>query len=286
MVMDGESETPAPDGLRIPPGLNLQEFEILVAETLEKLNLDFTTGNLSTARALTPTREANMVGDLILTTGYENFTDQILAGSQIVERSHMDGTKYFAIAAAFVLCTGFVVYRRAENHTQKIHCLASYDDLTGLLNRHEFEAILENLIADAKASERRHALMFIELDKFKTVNDTCGHLAGDELLKQITKVSRTRTRKTDTQARLGGDEFGIILPDYGMDKAVSIAEEIRQDTEHFRFIYDNQIFAITTSIGIAAITGDSTSLSELLENADSVCYSSKKQGKNSVQIYA
>ena len=163
--------------------------------------------------------------------------------------------------------------------------LASRDPLTGLLNRREFESRLRHVLDSARAGERTHALLYLDLDQFKIVNDTCGHVAGDELLKQLAQRLQKDIRASDMLARLGGDEFGVILEDCSVDKAEQIADLLRQSVKDFRFMWEKRAFEIGVSIGLVPITRDSGGLTEVLSAADSACYIAKDRGRNRIHIY-
>ncbi len=167
-----------------------------------------------------------------------------------------------------------------------LHYQASHDALTGLINRREFEnrltAAVENARQDAAA---RHALLYLDLDQFKLVNDTCGHPAGDQLLKQITGVLQSRVRSGDTLARLGGDEFGILLQSCSLDQALRIAEGLRQAIRDFRFIWQSGVLEVGASIGIVEITSETPTVANVMSAADVACYSAKDLGRNRVQLY-
>ena len=163
---------------------------------------------------------------------------------------------------------------------------ASHDELTQLYNRREFENQLERFIESARGENTQHCLCFMDLDKFKVVNDTCGHAAGDELLRQLSDIFRTKIRGADTLARLGGDEFAIILNKCGLGPAANITEEIRSSIEDFRFGWADQSFQIGVSIGIVLIDIDSPDQDEVFKAADSACYAAKEAGRNRVHIYS
>ncbi|WP_155989812.1 EAL domain-containing protein [Thermithiobacillus tepidarius DSM 3134] len=162
---------------------------------------------------------------------------------------------------------------------------ASHDPLTGLLNRREFELRLEHALASAQAGDVQHALLYVDLDQFKVVNDTCGHVAGDELLKQLALLLRPRLRGSDTLARLGGDEFGVLLEGCMPAKAREIADGLRQVLSDFRFVWQDKTFSVGASIGIAPITARSASSTEILSAADSACYVAKDLGRNRAHVY-
>ncbi|WP_189374117.1 EAL domain-containing protein [Vogesella alkaliphila] len=165
---------------------------------------------------------------------------------------------------------------------------ASHDALTGLANRREFEYRLEQALADLDRQHdgpQQHALMFLDLDQFKVVNDTCGHAAGDELLRQICRRLLQRLRDSDTLARLGGDEFGILLQHCPVDAALQIAESLRQTVQDLHFGWGGRPFNVSVSIGLVHIAGARTTLAEALRAADVACYMAKEKGRNRVQLY-
>jgi len=168
---------------------------------------------------------------------------------------------------------------------QQLLWQASHDALTGLVNRREFERRLSELIDTARAPEREHALMFMDLDNFKAVNDTCGHTAGDELLRQLTSVMLSRMRGSDTLARLGGDEFGALLETCPFDQALRIANAMRETVREFRFVWETKTFSVGVSIGLVPISTDSGNLHRVLSLADACCYEAKNKGRDRVQVY-
>jgi diguanylate cyclase (GGDEF)-like protein len=167
-----------------------------------------------------------------------------------------------------------------------LHYQASHDALTGLINRREFENRLTVAVEDARQNlQARHVLLYLDLDQFKLVNDTCGHPAGDLLLKQITGVIQSRVRGGDTLARLGGDEFGILLQDCERDQALRIAENLRQGIRDYRFTWQGGVLAVGASIGIVEITSEIPTVANVMSAADVACYSAKDSGRNRVQLY-
>ncbi|WP_392534032.1 EAL domain-containing protein [Nostoc sp. C117] len=162
---------------------------------------------------------------------------------------------------------------------------ASHDALTGLLNRREFEHQLEEAINDAKMHNKEYALCYLDLDQFKIVNDTSGHLAGDELLRQVTALFQSQIRKTDTLARIGGDEFGLLLYQCPLEQAQRVCNSIRQKVQELRFVWQEKLFTIGTSIGLVMINTDSESVTHVLSLADAACYAAKNRGRNRVHVY-
>ncbi len=172
-----------------------------------------------------------------------------------------------------------------QGMARRMAFLASHDPLTGLLNRREFETRLNQVLESAQAGQREHALLYLDLDQFKIVNDTCGHIAGDELLKQLANHMQKEIRASDVLARLGGDEFGVVLEDCSVDKAKQIADLLRQSVKDFRFLWESRTFEIGVSIGLVPISRDSGGITEVLSAADSACYVAKDHGRNRIHIY-
>ena len=168
---------------------------------------------------------------------------------------------------------------------REISYQATHDALTGLSNRREFELQLNSLISNAVSEHRQHALLYLDLDQFKIVNDTCGHSAGDELLRQLTVILQARIRDADMLARLGGDEFGVLLGNCPLDQAQRVAEELIESVKAFHFCWGDKTFAVGASIGMIAIDDESQDWASLLSNADTACYIAKEKGRNRVQVY-
>ena len=162
---------------------------------------------------------------------------------------------------------------------------ATHDALTGLANRREFEFRLEQALLNLTRQPGRHALMFLDLDQFKLVNDTCGHAAGDELLRHICALLQSGLREGDTLARLGGDEFGILLENCSPESSERIAEILRQTVQNLHFVWKGRPFVTTVSIGVVHVAQNPTTLESLLRAADMACYMAKEKGRNRVQLY-
>jgi diguanylate cyclase (GGDEF)-like protein len=159
---------------------------------------------------------------------------------------------------------------------------ASHDWLTGLSNRRAFEARLQSVLDTTAAGSL--GLILLDLDQFKSVNDTCGHLAGDRLLCQVSRLLQQDRGPHDLVARLGGDEFGLILPQCSPSTTVDIAERLRRSLELFTFAWDDRCFAVTASIGVACIADGNTTLEDAMRRADAACYRAKEKGRNRVQV--
>jgi diguanylate cyclase len=162
---------------------------------------------------------------------------------------------------------------------------ATHDTLTGLVNRAEFETRLLRTLRQAHDSDSRHALLYIDLDHFKLVNDACGHAIGDQLLRQVSKLLADAIRGRDTLARLGGDEFAIILENCTPDSAQRVAQKICDRMHDFKFVHESRRFPIGTSIGLVPLDKRWTSAATLQQAADSACYAAKEAGRNRVHAW-
>ncbi len=169
--------------------------------------------------------------------------------------------------------------------TAQLSHQARHDALTGLPNRREFEHRIARALSDAAALDRRHAVLFLDLDRFKEVNDTSGHAAGDALLREIGAVLLRKLREGDTLARLGGDEFGVLLENCPPESALRIAETLRAAVADFRFEAQDRRFDLGVSIGLVPITEAGFSVSEVIGAADACCYRAKGAGRNRVCVY-
>jgi diguanylate cyclase (GGDEF)-like protein/PAS domain S-box-containing protein len=168
--------------------------------------------------------------------------------------------------------------------TRQLSYQASHDSMTGLINRREFERRLQRVLSTAKMNES-HALLYLDLDQFKIVNDTCGHVAGDELLRQVSSILTREVRKRDTLARLGGDEFGVLLEQCQRDQAVNIAHQMRLAIQDYCFLWEDRSFRVGVSIGLVPIKPGIDTLASVFRTADSACYAAKELGRNRVHIY-
>ena len=173
-------------------------------------------------------------------------------------------------------------FRKAES---TIHYLAYHDALTGLVNRHQFEKRLQRAIDSAKENEITHTLLYMDLDQFKIINDTCGHIAGDELLRCLSVSLKKHIRDRDTLARLGGDEFGVLLELCSLKRGEKIAEMLREVIQDFRFVWKDKTFTIGVSIGVVSIDVASSNIEDVLSAADMSCYTAKERGRNRIHVY-
>ncbi len=168
---------------------------------------------------------------------------------------------------------------------QEMSYQATHDGLTGLVNRVEFERRLTRVIRHASATHDTHALCYLDLDQFKVINDTCGHGAGDELLRQISLILRDTVRKRDTVARLGGDEFGILMEHCSLQQATRVATSVRERIADYRFRWEQHVFGVGASIGLVTIDETSEQMADVMRHVDAACYLAKEQGRNRVHVY-
>ncbi len=209
---------------------------------------------------------------------------------------HRDQAREFAIEVTVspirdrdhaIIGTALVFRDVTELHVmaRQMAYQATHDPLTGLINRREFERRLEQALTGARELGRRHALCYLDLDQFKIVNDTCGHAAGDELLRGLSVQLAACIRGTDILARLGGDEFGALLKNCSMERATQIADSLRRTVCEFRYRWREKTFVIGVSIGMVVLDADTRGLSDALSAADSACYVAKDEGRNRIHVF-
>lgn len=162
---------------------------------------------------------------------------------------------------------------------------ATHDVLTNLINRREFERRLELVIQSSKHQETQHTMLYLDLDQFKVINDTSGHAAGDDLLRQLTVLMQDKLRQNDALARLGGDEFGVLLENCAPEPALHIAESLRQTVCDFHFVWQDKVFPVGVSIGVVTFRNGGILLADVLRMADAACYVAKDKGRNRVHVY-
>ena len=206
-----------------------------------------------------------------------------------ISRRHYNSTRQLLFAlTGFALLFSLLVARTVINHVsaknRQLAYQASHDPLTGLINRHEFECRVERAIQNAKAQATTHTLLYLDLDQFKIVNDTCGHAAGDELLQQLSQLLLGSVRHRDTLSRLGGDEFGMLFENCPLDKAVEIAGSLLTSIQEFNFTWGESSFTLGISIGVVPIDHSTSDIASAMSAADSACYIAKEAGRNQLQI--
>lgn len=174
---------------------------------------------------------------------------------------------------------------RIQDAQAQLRYQARHDALTGLVNRQELERRLQQALEDIKQHRASHIFCYMDLDQFRVINDTCGHLAGDEMLRQISMILSQRIRAEDTFARLGGDEFGLLLSYCEVEKAIEITAQLRQMVETFRFMHEGRLFQTGISIGIVEITADLKDVGQITRHADAACYVAKDNGRNQIHLF-
>ncbi len=229
---------------------------------------------------------------------YDVMWQSILSGQQwqgeLLNR-RKDGTNYWARTTIFPIrdqqnrITNFVSLQEdvseARSMVQKMYHQATHDQLTGLINRREFQRRLTLAIDDAIRNDTCHSLCFLDMDQFKVVNDTGGHIAGDTLLNRIGRTLLSHIRANDTAARVGGDEFALILGKCPPEKAMDICESIRSAIASHHFIWEDKVYTVGISIGITAININTRDSIELMKQVDTACYASKDSGRNRISLY-
>ena len=231
----------------------------------------------------------------------ENIAQIALSEGRIVDQGHNSlliarNNREFAIdhcvapihASNGEIVGAVVVFRdvtKVRTQARQLTWQATHDPLTQLVNRHEFEYQLEHALHSAQGYGQEHVMLYLDLDRFKIVNDTNGHVAGDELLRQVSQLFKSDIRKTDMLARLGGDEFAVLLYNCLPERGLQVAEALLQSIQGFRFGWQDKTFSIGVSIGLVAINPKTVSTSAVLSAADIACYAAKNKGRNRVQVY-
>jgi diguanylate cyclase (GGDEF)-like protein/PAS domain S-box-containing protein len=170
--------------------------------------------------------------------------------------------------------------------SQKLNYQASHDSLTGLINRREFETYIERLLASKRDKSTQHAICFMDLDQFKIINDTCGHAAGDELLRQISTIIKQNVRVNDSLARIGGDEFSVLMEHCSLENAERVMASMLKVLKEYQFHWEGSYFKVGISIGIVAINESMVNLTALFKEVDAACYMAKESGGNRIHIYS
>lgn len=262
-----------------------QMIEALDDESWDIIIADHTLPTFSSTEALSLIQKNNLDIPLIILSGNIN--------PKIAIESMRNGAKDFIMkddTSRLIPAIERELFEKNMRHEKKkadeqLIYLAYHDCLTGLVNRAEFEKRLETALKSAKEKGFEHSLLYLDLDNFKIVNDSCGHLAGDELLKQLSSTMLINLRERDTLARVGGDEFCILLENCPLSKASQIAQNISQNIQEFNFLWDNKVYKIGVSIGLLNIDKQYEDVKELINSVDAACYTAKEQGNSSVQIY-
>ncbi len=216
----------------------------------------------------------------------EEIAHSIINDSKNYQKRIRDIIFFLSLAAFFIaIYIAQLVIRETSRKNSEIHFQATHDELTKLVNRKEFNHRLEKAFNTARNNHENHALCFLDLDKFKTVNDSCGHKAGDELLMQLTHIIKDNIRSHDTLARIGGDEFGLLLEGCSLEKAIEIAEGIVCLIKNYEFNWQHKKFHVGVSIGLVIIDHNTQDIEIALSQADMACYAAKDMGRNQVHIH-
>ncbi|OUR63986.1 hypothetical protein A9Q79_09570 [Methylophaga sp. 42_25_T18] len=189
------------------------------------------------------------------------------------------------IAEARIQQLNDVLEQKVKDRSLQLIYQANHDDLTGLINRREFERRAEWLLATMKHGSADHTLCYLDLDQFKVVNDSYGHVAGDELLRQVTSVLKASMRQRDTLARLGGDEFGMLMENTSLNDSFQIATSIQKAIQNHQFSWGEHNLKISVSMGLVPMQITTVNLAELLSAADVACYMAKDKGRNRIQVH-
>jgi diguanylate cyclase (GGDEF)-like protein len=241
---------------------------------------DHNMAGFSSYEALSIVRQQNAMMPVIIVSG--------AIGEDVAVRAMHNGAQDYVMKDNMARLVPVILREFKQYESSKAHLkteedyrfLRYHDNLTNLVNRKEFESRIDLALQDVRRSRETHVLMFLDLDQFKVVNDTCGHIAGDELLVRTTKVLKSLIRERDVLARLGGDEFGILLENCNKSEALETGQRIRKAISDARFIWEDKIFQITISIGLVEINEQAIDHHEILSCADIACYAAKDHGRN------
>jgi diguanylate cyclase (GGDEF)-like protein len=253
----------------------LRSLLILLAGLGISLYLAWRIGRQITRPILALTHTVSRIGE-------GHFNERVIQSGQAELGTLQRGVNHMA---AHLQTMQGQMQEKIDQATARLVYQASHDGLTGLINRHEFEQRLEHTLLSAVQQGREHALCYMDLDQFKVINDTCGHAAGDELLRQLTQLLKGKLRERDTLARLGGDEFALLLENCNIHDALEVADTFRAEVQRFRFKWGDRIFAVGMSVGMVAISRDSGAVSHLMSAADAACYVAKDRGRNQIHLY-
>ncbi len=216
----------------------------------------------------------------------EEIAHSIINDSKEYQKVIRDIILFLSLAAFFIaIYIAQLVIRETSRKNSEIRFQATHDELTKLVNRKEFNHRLQEAFNTARDNNENHALCFLDLDKFKTINDSCGHKAGDKLLIQLTRIIKDNIRNHDTLARIGGDEFGLLLEGCSLEKAIEIAEGIVSLIKNYEFNWQDKKFHVGVSIGLVMINHKTKDIEIALSQADIACYAAKDMGRNQVHIH-
>ncbi|NND64866.1 MAG: diguanylate cyclase, partial [Gammaproteobacteria bacterium] len=186
------------------------------------------------------------------------------------------------------ICGGVLVFQdvsRSRELKRKLDHSASHDSLTGLLNRTEFESRVSDALDRVRSENVNYTVVYLDLDQFKMVNDSCGHSGGDDMLMRVADRLHTKVNWRHSLARLGGDEFAVLLEQTDLDQALSFAEKLRVAIEDYQFSWDDKKFSITASIGVIPIDVDAIDVAGVMSAVDNACAAAKESGRNRVHHF-
>jgi len=212
----------------------------------------------------------------------------VLVPAQGIERSVEISVSPLTSDSKDILGVVLVLHDTSEVRglTRQMSYQASHDALTGLVNRREFERRLQEAMELAHAGDSSHALCYLDLDRFKMVNDTCGHTAGDNMLRELASLIKEAVRDSDTVGRIGGDEFALLLIGCPLDKARQIADNVVRRVNDYRFVWKDKIFNVGVSIGLVELGREGGTIEDIMSSADSACYIAKKRGGSHIHVYS
>ncbi len=272
------------DLLRVENGKELEEA--LTARNWDLVITDHNIPGFSSVEALRQVKAFDESLPVVIVSGSIG-EDIAVAAMKAGAQDYIMKNNLVRLAPAIERELRDVETRRARKRAEDtIRHMAYHDSLTGLINRAEFERRLKRVLYGLNAAEGHHALLYLDLDQFKIINDTCGHVAGDELLRQLTVILHKPIRESDTLARLGGDEFGILLENCPLDHAELIADNLIKEVKESHFVWKNQTFKVGASIGLVMLTNAEQSMTEALSAADMACYAAKDAGRNRYHLYS
>jgi diguanylate cyclase (GGDEF)-like protein/PAS domain S-box-containing protein len=235
-----------------------------------------------------PSRPLDPVGRVLSRSGLVTSDDKAILSRSNGEELAVEYTASPIHDRDHKLLGSILVFRdvtQMRSLSSQLSYHAHHDGLTGLINRREFEARVSRALEDAQRHDREAWLCFIDLDQFKIINDTCGHLAGDEQLKRVAGALSSRIRDEDLVARLGGDEFAILIRNIDEEGTLRMVERIHQEIQSMPFVWEDKRFATSFSMGVVPVSRDSGTLQELFSTADSACYLAKEAGRNRIHLY-
>jgi diguanylate cyclase (GGDEF)-like protein len=271
-----------PEHRRVESAADLESA--LAGETWDVVSTDHNLPGFSSAAAMVIIKRSDLDIPVIIVSGS--------IGESIAVEAMKNGAHDYIMKKSLARLAPAITRELRETRTRHAHRraqetiehLAYHDPLTGLANRAEFESRLQNALRSV-GDGVRHALLYMDLDQFKIINDTCGHEAGDELLRQLAVVLRGPIREVDTLARLGGDEFGVLLLQCPIEHALQIGERMLRLIRDFRYVWKDKTFTIGASIGLVMLEDRTQTLSDVLRIADMACYAAKDRGRNRVHVY-